>query len=303
MASRRDSPSRVKPSADHDDRDGRPERQPGMRVDDVLRLAEHLAPFGLRRRPASRARGRTAPPRRGSRWRPPGWPARSPGTSSWAACAGRRSALRLTPSARAASTWSDSRWASICPRSSRANTGICAIDTAMITRGQVGVGEQHADRDGQQQAGDRQHDVDDPHDDGVHPAAEGAGQRCPGSGRRSARSAWPGRRPAGSAGLPTIMRENRSRPWVSPPSGKPALRRARSRCGPGRSGRSATARPGRAGRSSGPKIASSRNSPTITAPIQNSGDTFSRCQASSSSDGPSSSQLTRASMRCLRARR
>ena len=40
---------------------------------------------------------------------------------------------RLTPSARAASTWSDSRWASIEPRSSRAKIGTCTIATAMIT--------------------------------------------------------------------------------------------------------------------------------------------------------------------------
>ena len=44
--------------------------------------------------------------------------------------------------------------------------------------GQVRVAEQHADRDGQQQAGNRQHDVDDPHHHGVHPAAERAGQQA-----------------------------------------------------------------------------------------------------------------------------
>ena len=40
---------------------------------------------------------------------------------------------RFTPSARAASTWSLDRWASIEPRSSRANTGIWTTAIAMIT--------------------------------------------------------------------------------------------------------------------------------------------------------------------------
>ena len=39
----------------------------------------------------------------------------------------------LTPSAVAASTWSLCRCASIEPRSNRANTGICTIETARIT--------------------------------------------------------------------------------------------------------------------------------------------------------------------------
>src|SRR6478609_9413766 len=47
---------------DDDDGDRRPERQPGVGVDDVLRLAEHLSPFGLghvlRSQPEEGQRGR-----------------------------------------------------------------------------------------------------------------------------------------------------------------------------------------------------------------------------------------------------
>ena len=207
----------------------------------------------------------------------------------------------LTPSDRAASTWSDSRWASICPRSNRANTGICGIDDRDDHAGQVRVGEQHADRDRQQQTGNRQHDVDDPHDDGVDPATEGAGQRCPRisppiSPIRVAKTPT-----SRVCRAPTINRENRSRPWVSPPSGKPG-------CDGAIALRAVTVwpisswAPGRAARSTAPMMASSTNSAMITAPTQNSGDDPQPRPGVLSSEVPSSSEVTSASMRCLRAR-
>jgi RNA polymerase sigma factor (sigma-70 family) len=100
---------------------------------------------------------------------------------------------------------------------------------------------------------------------------------------------------------PTISRESRSRPWVSPPSGKPGWLgamafRARdvwpiNSCAPGSWGAI-----------HGAMMARNTNNPTITAPTQNNGELFSRVQASWSREVPSSPELTRASIRCLRAR-
>ncbi len=100
---------------------------------------------------------------------------------------------------------------------------------------------------------------------------------------------------------PTTKREKKSRPWVSPPSRKPGCDgamalRAREVCP------ISTWAPGSCGAIHGPMIASTTNSPTITAPTQNSGDTWSRDQASLSSEVPSSPEVTSASIRCLRAR-
>ena len=248
MASRSASPSRVKPSTTTMIAPAGQNASCGMGVDAGLRLAEHLAPLRLGGRPATRGRGRTAPRHPGSMSRPRGWPARSPARSSWAACAGTRSAPRLTPSARAASTWSDSRWASIWPRSNRANTGICGIADRDDHAGQVRVGEQHADRDRQQQAGNGQHHVDDPHDHRVHPATERTGHDARGPTRRPARSGWPRRRPAGSAGRRRSSGRTSPAPGCRRRAGSPAAT-ARSHCGHGRSGRSAAGHPGRAGRS------------------------------------------------------
>ena len=100
---------------------------------------------------------------------------------------------------------------------------------------------------------------------------------------------------------PTIIRDSRSRPWVSPPSGKPG-------CGGAIALRALDVwpisnwAPGSCGAIHGAMIASTTNSPTITAPTQNSGETRSRDQASFSSEVPSSPEVTSASMRCLRAR-
>ena len=63
----------------------------------------------------------------------------------------------LTPSARAASTWSLERWASIEPRSSRAKIGICDDRDGDDDRPLARPRGQRRDRDRQQQRRDREH--------------------------------------------------------------------------------------------------------------------------------------------------
>ena len=97
----------------------------------------------------------------------------------------------LTPSARAASTWSLSRWASIEPRSSRAKIGICTTATAKMTVHWLGWLASAAMVIASSRMGMRQHHVDDPHQDGVDPAAERAGQDAEDSPPMPARSGSP----------------------------------------------------------------------------------------------------------------
>ena len=190
---------------------------------------------------------------------------------------------RLTPSARAASTWSDSRWASICPRSSRANTGICGIATAMITLVRFGLVNSTPIEIASSRLG-----MDSMTSTIRMMTVSTQPPNAPASMPRISPPISPisvARMPTSSVCLaPTIIRENRSRPWVSPPSGKPGCGgRDRVAGTGGLADQQLGARVVR--RDPRPMIASTTNSPTITAPIQNSGETFSRDQASFSSDG------------------
>ena len=72
--------------------------------------------------------------------------------------------------------------------------------------------------------------------------------------------------------LPTIILDSRSRPWVSPPSGKPGCGGAIAFLARDVWPISSWA-PGSCGAIQGAMIASTTNSPTITAPTQNSGET------------------------------
>ena len=84
----------------------------------------------------------------------------------------------LTPSERAARTWSLVRWASIEPRSRRAKIGTWTTAIATISVHWLGVRASEAMVKARSSDGDRQHHVDDAHDERVDPAADRARERA-----------------------------------------------------------------------------------------------------------------------------
>ena len=82
-----------------------------------------------------------------------------------------------TPTERAARTKSFSRSPRIEPRSRRAKIGICVTPDRDHDLDEARA-EHRDDPDREQQAGDREHDVHQAHDDGVDPAADVAGDRA-----------------------------------------------------------------------------------------------------------------------------
>ena len=81
---------------------------------------------------------------------------------------------RRTPTARAASTKSFSRWASTDPRNRRAKIGTFTTPIAIITCSSPGPSSATMPI-AIRKPGDREHDVDEPHQHAVDPAAEEAG--------------------------------------------------------------------------------------------------------------------------------
>ncbi len=211
-----------------------------------------------------------------------------------------RASLRHRATSRAR-TWSDSRWASIWPRSNRANTGICGMPTAMITLVRFGLVnstpiEIASSRLGMESMTStiriRTVSTQPPKAPASNPRIESADQTDEGGDDADQqRLPWP-RRPSGRRSPGPGCRRRAGNPVAT----------ARWRCGHVEVCPISTWAPGSCGAIHGPMIASTTNSPTITAPTQNSGDTRSRDQASLSSDVPSSPEETSASIRCLRAR-
>ena len=185
----------------------------------------------------------------------------------------------LTPSARAASTWSLSRWASIEPRSSRAKIGTLTMATAKMTVHWLDRLAIATRRDRQQQAGQGQHHVGEPHQDDVDPAAEGAGERAEEHAERSGRSGWRARRREGLPGAVDHAGEEVPAERVG------AEREAGAGAGDVVHGqRSWSARrsaaPGRAARAAARRSPPGRRAPTMTAPTMATGLRRSRRSAS-----------------------
>ena len=148
----------------------------------------------------------------------------------------------------------------------------------------VGPLEQRRDGDGQQQRREREHHVDDAHHDGVHPAAERTGEQAE---EHAADQAEQGGHDTDQQGLPGRQHhpgEQVAAQEVAPPR-EAGLRRRERFLAALTWPRSSWAA-GSWVASSGANRASRRNRATITAPVQNTGDTRIRRQASISSETP-----------------
>ena len=150
----------------------------------------------------------------------------------------------------------------------------------------AGARRNRRDRDGEQQARDREHDVDDAHDDRVDPAAEGAGERAE---DQPADQADHGGEDTDDEGLASADEEARQEVPA-----RPCHRRAGSRAGPagpgcvwGRTWSSRGCAAGSCGAIHGPKTARTTKSRVMAAPTRKMGLRRSRAHALAMSDWPS----------------